>query len=52
MQYLQGGLTIESDNDADRQIIDSTEPIMKNSVYSCYVNADKIIVCFQQEDTQ
>ncbi len=52
LQYLQGGLTIESDNDADRQIIDSTEPIMKNSVYSCYVNADKIIVCFQQEDTQ
>lgn len=46
LQYLQGDLHLESDSEADDQIVAATEPIMKNAVYSCYVNDDKIIVYF------
>ena len=46
LQYMQGNLTIEADTETDNQIVSSMEPIMKNSVYSCYVNGDKIIIYF------
>ncbi|MBD5509446.1 MAG: hypothetical protein HDR05_15755 [Lachnospiraceae bacterium] len=46
LHYMQGDLTIESDNETDNQIVESAEPIMKNSVYSCYVNGGKIIIYF------
>ena len=46
LHYMQEDLTIESDNETDNQIVSSTEPIMKNSVYSCYENGDKIIIYF------
>lgn len=47
LQYLQDGMDMESADDSDNQIITTAEPVMKNSVYSCYVNEDKIIVYFQ-----
>lgn len=47
--YLQQGLTLEAENDSDLQYINDGEPILKNSVYSCYVKSDKIIVWFREE---
>ncbi len=47
LQYLQGELYIEAETEADTQFIHSAEPVMKNSSYFCYTNADKIIVSFQ-----
>lgn len=46
LHYLQDSLNLEEDTDADRQIVSSGEPVMANSLYSCYVNADKIIIVF------
>ncbi|MDE6604106.1 MAG: glucosyltransferase domain-containing protein [Lachnospiraceae bacterium] len=46
LHYLQNSLDIETDTDEDRQIAGSAEPVMANSIYSCYTNADKIIVVF------
>ncbi len=48
LNYLQDNLTIEVDTDEDRQLVASQEPVMANSLYSCYVNADKIIVVFHE----
>lgn len=47
LHYLQDDLTIESNTETDNQIVESTEPVMSNSVYSCYLNEDKIIVYFR-----
>ena len=46
LHYLQDGLTLEEGTDADRQTVGSGESVMANSLYSCYVNADKIIIVF------
>ncbi|MCM1252010.1 MAG: glucosyltransferase domain-containing protein [Clostridium sp.] len=46
LQYMQGDLKIEAEEETDNEIVETTEPVMKNSVYSCYVNGDKIIVAF------
>ncbi len=48
LHYLQDDLTLEADTDADRQIVSSSEPVMANSLYSCYVNGDKIIIAFHE----
>lgn len=48
LHYLQNDLDLTSDTDADRQLVASQEPVMANSLYSCYVNADKIIVVFHE----
>lgn len=47
LHYLQGDLEIVADTKSDRQMIDSNSPIMANSLYSCYLNADKIIISFE-----
>ncbi len=46
MHYLQDDLTVEKDTDADSEIVASAESVMENSIYSCYVNGDKIIIAF------
>lgn len=46
LHYLQDDLTLEQDTEEDRQIAGSAKPVMANSIYSCYTNADKIIVVF------
>lgn len=48
LHYLQDDLSIEKDTDADRETIRSAEPVMANSLYSCYVNGDKIIIAFRE----
>lgn len=48
LHYLQDDLSIEKDTDADNEIVKSTEPVIANSIYSCYVNDDKIIVAFHE----
>lgn len=47
LHYLQDDLIITSDDETDRQVIASEEPIMSNSLYSCYLNSDKIIISFE-----
>ncbi len=44
--YLQGGLVLGEVNENDQQIIDSEDPILENTIYSCYANNEKIIICF------
>ncbi len=46
LHYLQKDLDLASDTEEDRQIAGSAKPVMANSIYSCYTNADKIIVVF------
>lgn len=48
LHYLQSDLTLEAITDSDQALIDSNEPVMANSLYSCYVNDNKIIVCFYE----
>lgn len=48
LHYLQDDLAIEKATDADWIIVESAEPVMENSIYSCYVNVDKIIVVFHE----
>ncbi len=50
LHYLQNDLDLTSDTDEDRQIVTSEEPVISNSLYSCYVNADKIIVVFHESE--
>lgn len=33
--------------EADQRLVESGEPILSNSMYSCYVNEDKIIIAFR-----
>lgn len=51
LHYLQDDLTLDAITDADKALIDSNEPVMANSLYSCYVNDDKIIVSFHESGT-
>lgn len=46
-RYLQDGLTLEETDDLDLQVINTDEPIMQNSVYSCYTRGEKIIIYFR-----
>lgn len=48
LHYLQSDLTLEALTDSDQALIDSNEPVMANSLYSCYVNDNKIIVSFHE----
>lgn len=48
LHYLQDDLAIEKETDADMEIVESAEPIMENSIYSCYVNVNKIIIVFHE----
>lgn len=50
LHYLQSDLTLEALTDSDKALIDSNEPVMANSLYSCYVNDDKIIVSFYEPE--
>lgn len=50
LHYLQDDLNVEKDTDADREIVASAEPVMANSIYSCYVNDDKIIIAFHDSE--
>ncbi len=47
LRYLQEDMSLEAETEADTQIIHSAAPVMENAAYSCYTNADKIIVSFQ-----
>lgn len=46
LPYLQENIRNEGLNEDDRAEVDNNEPILSNSIYSCYVNEDKIIVAF------
>lgn len=48
LHYLQDDLELESITDADSDFVSSQEPVLKNSLYSCYTNGDKIIVTFHE----
>lgn len=45
--YMQYDLTITSENELDREAVNTTEPVIQNSRYACYLNSDKVIVCFR-----
>lgn len=47
LQYLQDDIKIETDKEEDKQVVETAEPVLSNSVYSCYVNDDKIIIYFR-----
>lgn len=47
LQYLPDHFSIEAATEEDAQIIRSTDPVMENDSYSCYVNQDRIIVSFE-----
>ena len=46
LPYLQN-VSNEGLSEEDQVVVDSDEPILSNSVYSCYVNEDKIIIAFR-----
>ena len=46
LPYLQN-IGNEEFSEKDQKIVDNSEPILNNSTYSCYVNADKIIIVFR-----
>ena len=46
LPYLQN-IGNEGLSEDDQKIVDNSEPILNNSTYSCYVNADKIIIAFR-----
>lgn len=46
LSYLQDDLNIDSEPEADAQVVSTTTPVISNASYSCYVNSDKIIVAF------
>lgn len=48
LHYLQGDIILASVTESDKALIDSDEPVMANSLYSCYVNDNKIIVSFHE----
>lgn len=45
--YLQYDLKIEEITEEDREVVDFSEPVINNSIYACYINTEKIIVCFR-----
>lgn len=45
--YLQGELSLVSIDETDQQAINKMNPILSNSIYSCYVNENRIIVWFR-----
>lgn len=47
LQYLQNDIWNEGLNENDQAVVENNEPILSNSVYSCYVNEDKIIIAFR-----
>ena len=47
LHYTQENFSFDSLSADDQTLIQSTEPVLKNSVYSCYENGDKIIVIFK-----
>ena len=47
LPYLQENIRNEGLNENDQATIDNHEPVLSNSVYSCYVNEGKIIVAFR-----
>lgn len=47
LYYTQENFSFETLTEAEALLIQSTEPIFANSVYSCYETAEKIIVCFK-----
>ncbi len=44
--YMQDGINIVSSTDEDLRLIDSQEPLLKNYIYSCYGDGEKILVVF------
>lgn len=47
LHYTQESFSFDSLTKTDQNLIDSTAPALTNSIYSCYVNGDKIIIHFQ-----
>lgn len=47
LPYLQENVRNEGLNEDDQAVVDNNEPVLSNSVYSCYVNEEKIIVAFR-----
>lgn len=44
--YMQHNLGYEEMQEKDQEVVQTETPIEENSVYSCYVNGDKIIIHF------
>ena len=44
--YMQDELKIDQITEEDLSVISSEDPVLNNSLYSCYLNGKKIIVSF------
>lgn len=48
MRFAREPLEFDELTDEDRTLIETAKPVLANSVYACYENGEKIIVCFQE----
>lgn len=46
LHYTQETFAFDSLTEEDRNLIETSQPVLANSVYSCYENGDKIIIHF------
>jgi hypothetical protein len=46
--YMQEDLEFTSLTQEDEEIMESSEPLISNSLYNCYINGDKIIIQFRE----
>lgn len=51
LHYTQETFAFDSLTEEDRELMENTQPVLANSVYSCYENGGKIIIRFHQENT-
>lgn len=47
LHYTQESFSFEKLTEEDQNLLDTTDPSLANSVYTCYKNGDKIIILFQ-----
>jgi hypothetical protein len=46
--YMQEDWEFTSLTEEDENIMESSEPLISNSLYNCYINGDKIIIQFRE----
>lgn len=51
LHYTQETFAFDSLTEEDRELMENTQPVLANSVYSCYENGGKIIIRFHQGNT-
>ena len=50
--YMQEGLSLAEPDDSDYKITESGNAVLRNSIYSCYTNGDKIIIYFHSRGSE